>query len=109
MSNKTLIKAAVLTFGMSILGACATVETTESVSNDVAAVPATKAAEVPATKTTEAAASKDDRICKRVAVVGSNFKKKVCGTAEAWKKREEEGRRTAGDLQRNGGSPGTGN
>lgn len=48
-------------------------------------------------------------ICKRTSVVGSNFKRKICATADEWEARAAEDRKTVGDLQRRGSGPGTNN
>jgi len=80
---------------MLTLGACATVPKAEQ-----AAAAPEKATVTESTK--QASADKDSGrlICKRQAIAGSNFKRKVCATAQQWKVSAEEGRRTTADIQR---------
>jgi uncharacterized lipoprotein YmbA len=47
-------------------------------------------------------------VCKRQAVVGSKFKRKICATAAQWAASEAESRRATGNIQRSAG-PGTNN
>ncbi len=81
------------------LGACATVPNAEQ-----AAATSEKAPEkVTVAESTKQATTETDSeklICKRQATAGSNFKRKVCATAEQWKAAAEDGRRTTGDIQR---------
>lgn len=48
-------------------------------------------------------------ICKRTTVIGSNFKRKVCATANEWEARAVQDKKTTGDIQRGGTAPGTSN
>ena len=41
-------------------------------------------------------------ICKRTAVVGSKFKKKVCGTPTQWAAMEGRSQNLTGEMQRRG-------
>ena len=43
-----------------------------------------------------------DLICKRQAVIGTKFKKKMCATQEQWDELAERSRTATGDIQRNG-------
>ena len=49
-----------------------------------------------------AAGDDAEKICKRYAVSGSNFKKKVCMTAEEWEENRENAKRGTSDFQRRG-------
>ena len=86
------------------------------------ATPATQTASAPAATTsakttamtdapTETASAEDSSrlVCKREAVVGSKFKKKICATQDVWDARAESDRKTAGDIQRGGRAPGVSN
>lgn len=48
---------------------------------------------------------KDDEnriICKRTAVIGSKFKKRICGTAKEWETMSQRAEDTTKDFQRRG-------
>lgn len=47
-----------------------------------------------------------ERVCKRVAVIGSRMKKRVCATRGEWRALAEESRYKAANLQRRGQVPG---
>ncbi len=47
-----------------------------------------------------AGASGGERICKNMSVIGSNFPKKICSTAEEWKAFDEQQQQTADDFDR---------
>ena len=49
-----------------------------------------------------------EMICKRQSVVGSNFKRKICATADEWAQSERASRDTVADIQRSAG-PGVSN
>ena len=72
---------------------------------------ASKAVTPPPTTTAAAKAAEDGsrKICKSTKVVGSNFRKKVCATADEWKSRTTRDRYTTDNIQRKGGAPGLGN
>ncbi len=50
----------------------------------------------------EEAEDKDRVICRRTAVVGSKFKKKLCGTQEMWDQMSARGRDATAEFQRKG-------
>lgn len=50
----------------------------------------------------------NERICRRVQVVGSRLKKRACATRKQWAAMAEESRNLTGDLQRRGQAPGSG-
>lgn len=53
-------------------------------------------------------ASPDEKvICKRTAVTGSKFKKKVCGTKKQWEMMANSSSRAARDIQRRNRSTGS--
>ncbi|WP_298469580.1 hypothetical protein [uncultured Erythrobacter sp.] len=64
------------------------------------------AVETSATETeakTEQAANDDDKIiCRRTAIVGSKFKKKICGTKKQWETLANRGAETTREFQRRG-------
>lgn len=48
-------------------------------------------------------ANDDDKIiCKRTAVIGSKFKKKICGTKKQWETLQNRGTEQTRDMQRRG-------
>ena len=58
---------------------------------------------------TQASAEDDNkRECRRVALIGTRMKKKVCATRKEWREMAEQSRETTGDLQRRGQVPGSG-
>ena len=44
-----------------------------------------------------------EMVCKRQAVVGSNFKRKICMTQDQWEQMQAESQKTTGDIQRRQG------
>jgi uncharacterized lipoprotein YajG len=104
--TRNFLKLAVCTSSIFVLAACAATPNTTSEAMASEQNVAAEAAE----KSNEKTASADgELICKRQSVVGSNFNRKVCATAEQWEASEEESRRMTGDLQRGGASPGVTN
>ena len=91
-----------------VLGACATAPIAEKeaeVPETTVEAQSTKAIAEKLTQTRTTVKSADGKmICKRQAVVGSNFKRKICATAEQWEASAEESRRTTGDIQRRAGA-----
>ena len=57
------------------------------------------------TEATEKEEADDDSkmICKRTAVIGSKFKKRICATKYEWEKLRERSRDTTAEFQRNKG------
>lgn len=53
-------------------------------------------------ETAERTEDKDKLICRRTAIVGSKFKKRICATAEEWETLSQRGRDTTGELQKRG-------
>ncbi len=61
-------------------------------------------------KTEQVAIAKEDKmaddedkiICRRTAVIGSKFKKKICGTKKQWETLSNRGSETTRSLQRRG-------
>ena len=98
-----------------LLAACSTTSSDEvaAVEAKPAAVPtatATAALEPAPVATADATETTDPdkQICKRTKVTGSNFKRKVCGTAADWARMEAESRKATEQIQRVKG-PGTNN
>ena len=92
----TLIKLPLIAFttlALLGLGACAT------------SAPTTSSGAVPVaakTKPTTQLADADndgEQICKRQAIVGSKFKRKICGTKEDWENVETRARQSARNVQ----------
>jgi len=111
MLDKANIKVMGMAFGFLLLGACATIDTPATAEKTTSASSA-KAAETQSAKdlsdtltSTKTTAVSDDGklICKRTSVVGSNFKRKVCATAEEWNARASEDRKTTEGIQRSAG------
>lgn len=50
----------------------------------------------------EETADEDKIICRRTAVVGSRFKKRICGTQEQWLTLRGESKKATADMQRRG-------
>jgi len=91
--------------GVSLLGACATTNTTVA-SNATAETPALEEATVDEAVTEESApqevaeADGDRIICKRTIVTGSRFKKNICRTWSEWQAIEDQSSRSVDTLQR---------
>ena len=108
MLNTTFLKAVPLTIGLLFISACAT--TSAATQQKVEAAPAAKTMADDLTQTNSTVKSADGTmICKRTAVVGSNFKRKICATAEEWEARAAADRTTAGNIQRGGQTDSSGN
>ncbi|MEE4200807.1 hypothetical protein [Erythrobacter sp.] len=54
----------------------------------------------------EALDDDDKMVCRREAVIGSRFKKRVCATKKEWRELAERGRSDTEDIQRRGFVPG---
>lgn len=85
------------------LGACATAPKAEQ----AAAMPE-KETVVESTKQASVESDSETLICKRQAVVGSKFHRKVCATAKQWKVSAEKARLATSTIQGSKG-PGTSN
>ena len=105
-----IISAAILAaFGVS---ACATAPASAP---QAEAAPATTAkTEMPATdatmtdaKVAETSSDPNREVCRREAVTGSRFKKKICRTAAEWEALREAAKETTGEFQRRSGQSGT--
>lgn len=57
---------------------------------------------------TEQANDDNKRECRRVALIGTRMKKKVCATRKEWREQAERSRATTDDIQRRGQAPGSG-
>lgn len=67
------------------------------------------AAQDPATDVKDEAAEDDNkRECRRVALIGTRMKKKVCATRKEWREMARQSRNTTEDIQRRGQVPGSG-
>lgn len=80
---------------------------------DVSAVPAMQKVALADPSETQAKDEEelDDankRVCRRIAVIGSRMKKKVCASKREWEEMEESSQNTTDDLQRRGQIPGSG-
>ena len=108
------MKAVPIAFGLMFLGACATVDDTQAASNDIAASsivlpapepivppePIVSTKSIAPTESSKSEASEDKMICKRTKVPGTNFRKKICGTAEDWDVMQERSRKATEGIQR---------
>jgi len=82
----------------------------ESASGDMSEADNMKKVADTLSQTNTTAKSEDGKIiCKRTSVVGSNFKRKICATADEWEARAAEDRKKVGNMQRRGAGPGTNN
>jgi len=125
MLNKSIMKAVPIAFGLMFLGACATVDNSGVASNDIAAtstvLPAPEPVVPPAapepvvssksvsTESAKPEAEEDRMICKRTKVPGTNFRKKICGTAEEWGVMTDRSKKALEGIQRTGRVAGTTN
>lgn len=106
MFKKSTMMIAPVAIGLLCLSACAT--TTPSAEKMADAQVAQELSE-DLTQTRTTMKSEDGRmICKRTTVVGSNFKRKVCATADEWAARAAEDKKTVEGIQRSAG-PGVSN
>lgn len=107
MFTKTTMKIAPIAFGLLFLGACATTATPSA--EKVTKAESAKAVSENLSHTRTTAKSADgEMICKRTAVTGSRFHRKVCATAEEWDARALVDRQTTESIQRSAG-PGVSN
>ena len=107
MLNKFILKAVPLTVGLMFLSACATtggsaasvksVEASEKITEAQTAKDV--ADQLTSTKTTTKSAD-GEIICKRISVIGSNFKLKVCATADEWQATSDASRENVSNIQR---------
>jgi len=110
MLKQYSLKLTLCAGAMFILSACATtVDTAPELATADKAAAAVVEAPAPAPVESTTAVASDEMVCKRQAVVGSNFKRKVCMTSQQWQDLENQSRQTTGDIQRRGGAPGTTN
>jgi hypothetical protein len=86
-----LVSAAV--FGVIMLGGCAGLLTPSGTA-------ATRWAALEKSRAAKAAGEQEDKICKNMSVMGSNFPQKVCSTAEEWEKFDEQQRAAADEIDR---------
>ncbi|KEO88530.1 hypothetical protein EH31_16355 [Erythrobacter longus] len=80
---------------------------------DVSAVPAMQKVALSDPSETQAKDEEelDDankRVCRRMPVIGSRMKKKVCASKKEWEEMSEASRNQTDDLQRRGQAPGSG-
>jgi len=119
MTIKISFTAILAIAGVSILSACAATPETQTstpIAEAKAEAPVVVETPVPATKTEDLSpdpvttkVAEDKEVCKRQPVLGSRFNRKVCMKQSQWDALEEDGRRTTGDIQRKGSSPGVTN
>ncbi|MEL6687811.1 MAG: hypothetical protein AAFP97_09325 [Pseudomonadota bacterium] len=100
MTHKLGLAALCLTF--SALTACATTSApTSSTTATVAeATTETMGATEKAVETAQNDLDPNRQVCKRTKVVGSNFKKKICRTANEWEALEQQSREATERIQR---------
>ena len=107
MIKKNSVKLVLCAGAMVVLTACAaTPKMTEAVKYEAPAnqkeVAILTANELSATKNVTKSAD-GEMVCKRQAVVGSNFKRKICMTQDQWEQMQAESQKTTGDIQRRQG------
>lgn len=89
LSLSNLNRTACLTVALFALSACATTQTApESAASDAAQVTSQASAE-----------PEEELICKMTPVVGSKFKRKLCGTEDQWAAATRLGRSFAASVQ----------
>lgn len=94
---KYLMKLSLAASCAVVLAACAS--TTDMASNSsTSEVSSMSKASVPATE--KVASAEEEKVCKRYAVSGSNFKRKVCKTEAEWAAEREASKRGAAEFQR---------
>lgn len=59
-------------------------------------------------KEEEETKDENKRVCRRVAVIGSRMKKKVCASRKEWDEMAESSRKSTENIQRRGQVPGSG-
>lgn len=79
------------------LAGCATTDTAATTAP--AAEASTAVAKTDTTKVADAAEGDAKVTCKYEAVVGSKFKKKICGTVADWERMEEASRQSTRNMQ----------
>ncbi|MEL6528386.1 MAG: hypothetical protein AAGK01_08775 [Pseudomonadota bacterium] len=71
--------------------------------NQTVAADETKTQKSASAKQAKASTDDDDKIiCRRTAIVGSKFKKRICGTKKQWETLANRGSQTTRELQRAG-------
>lgn len=107
MTLKNTLKLSLCAGAMVVLAACAsTADTKEAVTYEAPKnqkeVAILTANELSATKNVTKSAD-GEMVCKRQAVVGSNFKRKICMTQDQWDQSAAESRATTDGIQRRKG------
>ncbi|MEM7730169.1 MAG: hypothetical protein AAF311_12985 [Pseudomonadota bacterium] len=105
----TILRYALGASALMLLSACASTGTTTSdeTVQTAQAVQAAPVATAPAATATAPVATADAgdperQICKSQTVIGSKFRKKICGTAAYWAEVEANARASSDDMQRRG-------
>ncbi|MDJ0642129.1 MAG: hypothetical protein QNJ15_04875 [Erythrobacter sp.] len=74
----------------------------ENAASEATAVDADRVEQVAREETAKVADDDDKIICRRTAIIGSKFKKKICGTKKQWETLANRGADTTRELQRRG-------
>ena len=99
MLKTSILKIVPLTAGLMMLTACATASSPSP--EKIAEAQSAKEVSEKLTQTRTTTKSADGKmICKRTTVVGSNFKRKICATADEWDARAAADRETVDGIQR---------
>jgi len=99
MLLKAIIKIAAIAFGFLFLGACATTATPSP--EKAAAMKSANEVAQNLSQTRSTATSEDgEMICKRTALAGSRFKRKICATKDEWASRAMLDKRAVESIQR---------
>ena len=96
---KRLLKLSLAATATVVLAACASTADVKSASNS-SEVSSMSKATVPATE--KVASAEDKEVCRRYAVSGPNFKRKVCKTAAEWEADRERSQKGTAEFQRRG-------
>ncbi|MGB3455647.1 MAG: hypothetical protein WBA35_04755 [Litorimonas sp.] len=103
MTIEKLLKTGALGASLLLLAACASTDAavTDTARTDATA---TSPSSAPEDGVQVAEADKGEMVCRREKVTGSNFKRKICYTAEQWEAMREEAKRSMDRLgQESGG------
>ena len=95
MTSSTFPLIAFCAVAMLGLSACAT----SAPSTQTASAAVAVASKTAPSTTTASAEGEEEQICKRTAIVGSKFKRKICGTKEHWNNVAAASRQQTRDAQ----------
>ena len=85
-----------------ILAAAQAQPVADGAASEAAAAEQPKSEQVSNEETAKVADDDDKIICRRTAIIGSKFKKRICGTKKQWETLANRGADTTRELQRRG-------